>query len=59
MKVFVYSKKTNKKLTTITNVSKVEYLKHIDDDKLARVETTDDGSFIFDTKEVKIIIFIN
>ena len=55
MKAFVYSKKTNKKLAQFDNVDKVEYV----NEKTIRVNTTDDGAFIFDTKEVKTTVFIN
>ena len=59
MKAFIYDKKTSKKLLTLDNVDKVEY---IDDDSEVdkiRISTIDDGAFVFETKHVKTTVFIN
>ena len=55
MKVFIYSKKTSKKLVQIDTAIQV---RTIDDHKI-QIYTEDDEVFTFDTSEVKTTIYQN
>ena len=55
MKAFIYSKRTSKKLAQIDNVTGVEYL----GEHKIQIHTDDNDCFTFNTKEVKITVFIN
>lgn len=56
MKVFIYSKKTSKKLITITDVIMVQILPH---DKKIQIVVDSGEIFEYDTTQVKTTIYQN